>query len=245
MNIMKRLGLITLFFALSLTIYCQTINELYVGFNGGFTYSNISTKNNIASNYDFKGGFLSGLNFGFKLKSKLSIETNINFYQNGYNENEKVIMISPDYSAKNSYLGFKNLYTQDYINNSWLIGYSFGNKIEIIVQAGAYWAYLIQSRYEKTNLIDVDPIDANKLLMSPGYTESIQKGTLAKSANTQFDLGLSAGFGLGYNLNEKFKVLFNARYNRGIIDYSKQVFFSPITSYNNSFNFTFGLRMKI
>ena len=242
---MKRLGLITLFFALSFNIYSQTNSKLYFGFNGGFTYSNISTKNNIASHYDFKMGFLTGFNFGIQLKSKLSIETNINFYQNGYNENEKVLMIATDYTAINSYFGFKNLYTHDYINNSWLIGYSIGNKIEFTVQAGAFWAYLIQSRYERTNFIDIDPVDADKLFLPSGHNESIIKGTLGKSSNTKFDLGLSGGIGLGYSLNEKFKVLVNARFNRGIIDYSKQVFFSPITSFSNSFNFTIGLRMKI
>ena len=241
---MKKLEFLILFFTLSTLGYSQTLDSVYIGLNGGYTHSNISSANDFGIKCDYKGGCLAGLYLGLKFKTRFSLETDINFYQNGYTANHKELYFSATFAAKNSYFGYKNQYTQNYLKNAWLLGYSIGDKIEFAIQAGAYWAYLINSKCDGTTFTIVDPLESANLKLPAGYHEIVEKGTVNKSEFTPFDIGFVGGVGLGYKLNNTFKFVFNARYNRGVIDSNKQIFFSN-TIYTNSFSFSFGLKMKL
>jgi len=125
----------SVFLFISIIINAQIDNQISIGLgvNGGLTYSNILQKNDLHGNYDFEPGFNSGLSVELELKSNISIETNICYYQNGYNFNIRDTLRIPDFKLLKSYIGFENRIRQDYLNNSWLVGYSIGNKIEFSI----------------------------------------------------------------------------------------------------------------
>ena len=244
---MKQFSLIPGLLFISITINSQINNQISIGINGGLTYSNIIQTNGSSWDYDFIPGFKSGVNFELELKSNINIVTEICYYQNGYNLKDKARIGRPDLELSKSYVGFDDKSRQNYLNNSWMCGYSVGNKIEISFYAGFYWAIFLNSNYKLKTYIFVDYeewVEIGDTALPVGYQETIDKGK-HNEGYSSFDFGLTGGIKLAVNLNQKFQLFCFPRYNQGIVDIYKPIITNEIKKYNCSFNISLGINMKL
>ena len=246
---LKQLFIIKFFLFIPLVINAQLHDKISIGINGGLTYSNIIQKNGSAWDYDFKPGFNSGVSVELKLKSNILIVTNICYYQNGYNLKDRDIIRIPDFEFSKSYFGFEEEIRLNYLNNSWLVGYSIGNKVEVSFYAGFYWAIFLNSNYKLKSYIFVDYeewIELGDTAFPVGYQEFTDKGKNNEGFSS-FDFGLTGGIKLAINLNQKFQLFCFPRYNQGVIDIYKPILTNEIEikKYNCSFNISLGINMKL
>jgi len=246
---LKQLSIIKFFLLIPLVINAQIHDDISIGINGGLTYSNILQKTDAPWDLDFQLGFISGVNIILELGSKVSFMTNICYYQNGYNLNDQDILHIPDFELSKSYLGYEDKVRLNYLNNSWFAGYSFGNKIEVSIYGGLYWAIFINGSYKFKNYIfiqDEEWIELGDTALPKGYHETIDKG-IFDEGYSRFDFGVTGGIKLAVNLNEKFQLFCFPRYNQGIIDIYKPVLtnVTEIKKYNCSYNISLGINMKL
>ena len=118
---MKYIFLISIFFVFFNSL-AQDKGSFSIGFKNGLTYSCIAIDNSIGT-YNNISGYYTGLLVDYKIRPKIIIETNIDYYQNGYN-----LKISSDgwfYFLPNSYFKSNDKVIQNYLYNSNLIGYCF------------------------------------------------------------------------------------------------------------------------
>jgi len=245
---MRKIFFIFLLILSSLILYSQSNCQLLVGLDGGLTYSNIKEKNDFPGNYGFKTGSSAGLNLELIFSSRISLETHIDFYQNGYNNNDRQVLTLSNYIATKSYLGYDNYVTQNYLSNSWLIGYHIGHRIDFSIYTGLYWSLFLKSNLKAKNYIYTDPVEWAQIgdpAIPQGYKETEVSATLSKELYTNIDLGLVGKIEAGYSINEKFKIICFMNYYKGLTDISKKVIFKDVENYNISVNLGLGLKMKL
>ena len=232
----------------SLSVLSQTKNTFYIGINSGVTNSKISGKNEASGYYNYKTGLGIGLAIEYMLNSKLSIETDVDFYQRGYNFSLRDTLIVYSYSASNSYIGYNENITLNYLNNTYTVGYYIGNKINLSINAGIYWAILLSSKRKATTYSFIDPVEWNEIgdpVLPVGYTETSESGKLNSYVYSNFDFGLIGKIDAGYDLNNKYQINCFLRYNKGFIDISKEYRYIDTKNYNISYCFGLGVKMNI
>jgi hypothetical protein len=244
---MKRFLFILIFTLIQMISFSQSIEQFSVGVNGGLTYSNISERNDWPGYYDFIIGYSTALNLEIKFKSKISIETNFGFYQNGYNYNVRDTFRYQFTNTPKSYIGIDQTITQNYLNNSWLLGYNVGNKVIFSIQAGIYWSIYLQSNNYFKSYYYIDSTDLAELVpaFSEGYHEEITTGKVDKKLYSNLDFGIAGGIKIGYNLNQKIELVLTSKYYRGLVNVSNFDLIEGISHFNKSFNFNFGINMKL
>jgi len=245
---MKKIFLLSYLTLSPIILFSQTNCQLLFGLDGGLTYSNIIEKNDFPGNYDFKTGYSAGLNLELIFRSRISLETNIAFYQNGFNNNYRSTLVTNNYYATKSYLGFDYNVTQNYLNNSWLIGYHIGNKFDFSIYAGLYWSLFLKSKRKGKDYIYTDPnewIEIADPAIPLGYKETLVSETISDEIYTNIDFGLVGKIMVGYNINEKFKIICFMKYYKGLTDIDKKVYLKDVENYNNSVNFGLGFKMKL
>ena len=225
------------------------VNSIFiVDVNGGATYSKIvKEEDEIPGNYNYIFGINAGLGLELKLKSKLSIETNLDFYQNGVNHTYRVAIKSYNYIATKSYFGFTRKITQNYLNNSWTIGYHIGQKIDVKMDVGIYWAVYLGSRknvkeYRYVDSLDWVEIGDQSLLLE--YEETQYSGTIHTGFRPMLDFGLVGKINLGYNFYNKYQTYCFFEYFKGLKDINRDAI-NVTKNYNSSFCIGLGLKMKL
>jgi len=229
----------------TLAVSAQVEKEIFIGLNGGITRSNISTNNPLNFNYNCKTGIATGLSVEFQMKPRFYAATDFGYFQNGYIVSHHNLIRTDSYSAIKSYLGFKNNITQHYVKNRWIAEYIIGDRFELILQTGFYWAYLMLSDDKWVSYIMVDETEAGYLAMKAGYSEYKENRKIKNSENTKLDVGVTGGIAFGYKLNSKYSLLLNGRYERSLLSLSSQIFSQENRFYNNSFVLNIGLKMKM
>jgi len=245
-QITKRFVFIVLIICTSNFLYSQD-NELSFGLTGGLTNSNMRQVKSLPGTYSFKPGLSTIMFLNLKTVSNFTFETDIGYYQNGYKHSDKSLIIAPDYTAKNSFVGFEFLETQNYINNSWIAGYDFGERFTFNINLGFYWAVYMNTTIKSTVYYEIDPTESSSidLGLESGYHEETDKETNRNEGISNFDFGLSGGIICGYNINEKYHLRLITRYNHGLVDINKSEAISDLENYNISFFTGIGIEIKI
>jgi len=177
----------------------------------------------------------------------ISIRTDLAYYQNGYNHNARELIITPDYTALNSYVGFENIIKHSYLNNSWLLGYNLGDKFMISFNAGFYWAVYLKSNEKTTTFIDIDPTETDYIGSGSesGYVGTTNTENERSDAISKCDFGLVGGISLGYNFNSRYQLNLTSRYYRGLVDIDKIEGYWDKESANISFYAGLGIEVKL
>ena len=116
------IGLTLLFIPIHLS---SQSTELYFGFSSGMTVSKISQTSVFSEYYKNAKGLGSFINIGIRLSPHLYVQTDVGYLQNGRLLKECDPIKTIYYTSTNSYIGFRTLLRQHYIDNSWQIGYQF------------------------------------------------------------------------------------------------------------------------
>ena len=244
---MKKLSIIPLILFIVSGSNAQIKDQILVGILGGLTYSNILKNSNIPGNTYFIPGFNSGACVKFKLKSNISIETNISYYQNGFKFNDEQTLIMPDFKFTKSYEGYEYKTKEDYLNNTWLVGYSIGNRIECSANLGLYWAIFLNSKYTFKYYIFVD-IEEWAEFGDPdlpkGYREASSEGQNNEQYKS-FDFGLAGRIEVAIYLNKKLQLVCLPGYYQGFIANDQTDVYHNKKVFNSSFNIGLGLKYKL
>lgn len=217
------------------------------GLISGLTNSSIKQVVSLPGTFSYKPGFSTTISLKLKTISNLTFETDLGYYQNGYKHSDRLMIFAPNYTAKNSYSGFEFLETQNYMNNSWMVGYDFGERFTFNFNIGLYWAVYMNTTIKSTAYYFIDPSECSSidLGLESGYHESTDKDTNRSEGISNFDFGLSGGIICGYNINEKYQLRLINRYCHGLVNMNKSDLIFDLENYNISFFTGFGIEIKI
>src|ERR1035437_7314797 len=197
--------------------------KLNIGLEGGpsliFLNGNATEKNNSGLTVGYSGGIAFQYNFG----SLFSIRTNVDYERKGA---YATITISDPYGNKNTGKNHLNL---NYLTAPILLRASFGNKGNILFNAGVFFGYLINQ--------------------TTSFQSSAHSYNYSSTDNTSnyksFDTGLSAGLGFSIPIYRHFLFSFEARNNTGILNIEKPVANSNPVLRTNSTNLLLGIVYKL
>jgi len=243
---LKRLSIIQFLLFILIGSNAQIKDNILIGIIGGLTYSNTMVDFDFPSSHDFIKGFNSGASIELELNSNITIETNISYYQNGFKISDEDTIRAPDFKFSKSYIGFEEKIRQNYLNNSWLVGYSIGNKIEFSVYTGLYWAILLNSNYKIKSYIFVDSLEWTEFgstSLQKGYHESNFQEQV--KGYTSFDYGFIGRIELGINLNQRLQMTCFSGYYQGFGENSKTGSDDEVRIFNSSFNVGLGLKYNL
>lgn len=219
-----------------------------LGLSGGTTFSNIKVVNYIPGNYCYRLGIAGEFSVRMNFNPHLFISSDIGILQKGYNYDDQSPLKIDFQESQNSYTGIEMGVSHLYLNNGWAIGYQFGNKIEVLISAGAYYSYYLITKTEDWNYIYVDPID-HEIIGDPaipvGYHENRFSVTDRNQYVANWDVGVTGSIGLGYRLNTRFAIRITGKYNHGLIDTSLLDLLGSTEMYNRSFSILLGIELKI
>jgi len=244
---LKKLSIILFILFIVSNSNAQIKDQIFLGILGGLIYSNILENFDIPNNYYFIPGFNSGVSVELELKSNISIETNISYYQNGFKFNDEQTLSVPDYKFIKSYLGYENKTKKNYLNNTWLVGYSIGNRIECSAYLGIYWAILLNSNYKLKNYIFVDSEEWTEF-GDPNFPKGYQETTLEGQNDElfkNFDFGLAGIVEFSIYLHKKLQLVCFLGYYQGLIDNDQTDLNNEVKILNSSFNIGLGLKYKL
>ena len=241
-------SLITIYLLIFSSLLFSQEQIITLGLSGGTSFSNIKVVNNIPGNYSYRLGVVGEFSVRMNFNPHLFISSDIGILQKGYNYDDQSPLIVDFQESQNSYLGIEKGVSHLYLNNGWTIGYQFGNKIEVLISAGAYYSYYLNSKTEDWNYIYVDPID-HEIIGDPGipvgYHENRSSVTDRNQYVTDWDIGVTGSLGLGYRLSPKYAIRVTGKYNHGLIDTSLLYLFGSTEMYNRSFSILLGIELKL
>lgn len=243
-----RAPILILYLLFNFLVLISQEREISIGFSGGTTFSSVKAVHYFPGNYSYRLGFEGEFSFKMNIRPHLIILSDISILQKGYNfSNESPLSILSS-EIHNSYSGIELGVSNCYLNNGWFIGFQFGNKIEVLLSAGAYYSFYLYSKTEDWNYIYVDPID-HEIIGDPaipvGYHEN-RFTTKQRNQNiSNWDVGISGSIGLGYRLNQKYTIRLRGKYNHGLIDTSISDVLDTAELYNRSFSILVGLELKL
>jgi hypothetical protein len=189
-----------------------------------------------------------GLSMAFYLRPQLNIETTLELVQGGFNITEMGSFYIDHQKAPYSYIGFDTKITHNYLNNSWLIDYHFGEKIYCSLQGGVFLAFLANSLYKSKDYYYVAPSDTALFTYTQyqvGYHEVNSNGKVSDTQFSNFDYGLTGGIRLGYHLNPKYQIDFSLRYFKGYSDIYRQYHYEESINNNRTLVISLGAKMKL
>jgi hypothetical protein len=197
------------FFLISLKGYGQS-NKLDIQVEGG--PSLISIQSRVYNPKATLNGFTGGLYLNYNFNKRLSIKSGIAYERKGFR----------DSFAGTTAIGQSSIYEMgynlDYLVVPLLMRANFGNKIRFFVNGGPYLGYLVKQQ-------DVSNLPNFPMLTDANFTEK------------KIDLGISAGVGCSYPINELISITVEARNNLALISLNDGV----NSNNNNSTNFNLGI----
>jgi len=133
---------------------------------------------------------------------------------------------------------------QSNLNNSWLLGYEFGNKLKVIIQGGIYCSIYLKANNNNVSYYYADSTEIaiiNDPHISVGYHETLYTGSNPLAGIFIADPGFVGGIKFSYVLQNNFKINCSSRLYRGLINTLDR----GRNRCNNSFNLNFGIIYKI
>lgn len=215
---------LSLLFSFILTIsisHAQEQSKYEVGFQGGWV---LGTANGSAVDNPFKDA-LSGVGFGLNIKKNLNerfaFKLGISYEQMGWAYRNLALVSTPP-SPGSIFTYADILQRQSYINVPVLAEYSFGNKLQLHLNAGPFIGFLLNSNttidYENDQFPDEKSSNKN---IKP------------------FIAGAATGLGLSYPITSTIKVSLQGSQQFGLMNVGKNA--SSITTKLSSFSLTTGL----
>lgn len=223
---MKKLLPLLFGFMLSISIsQAQKQSKFEVGFQGGWVLGNANGSAVDNPSKDVLSGVGFGLNIKRNLKERFALKLGINYEQMGWAyRNMALVSTPPDPGSFFSYADI--LQRQSYINVPVLAEYSFGNKLQLHLNAGPFIGFLVKSNttidYKNDQLPDEKSSNKN---IKP------------------FIAGVATGLGLSYPLTSTLKVNLQGSQQFGLMNVGKNA--SASTTKLRSFSITTGLSFSL
>lgn len=203
------------------TTYGQT-NKFDIGVEGSPSLIFLRGNDIIDNLHKPTIGFSTGLFFQYNFKKVVSLRTNIAFERKGS------VLTSLTTDINGNQLGKMTTNTNfDYLTLPILVRTTFGQKVQVFVNAGPYFGYLIK----QTFVSKVDNIP----------TTTSNNTTLDK----RFDTGITTGLGFSIPIKTKFAFSCEVRNNLGLYNVSAVPVSNNGTIKTNSTNFLFGFTYKL
>lgn len=222
---------------------------LSLGFSGGTTFSIIKVKDYVFNGgYDFSLGFGGELFCALNLSPHVLIKTNFGILQRGSDYRYETPIITVDAEMENSYFGLEFKADDYYLNNDWLVGYQFGDKIIVMISGGFYYSYYLNSKNYYRSYLYIDPSEY-ELIGDPelpiGYSENEDSSTGRNQYTHDWDFGIVGSACLGYHISEKLSIIVSAKYHHGLYDRHISEQAEEASIYNRSIVTFVGIMIRI
>ncbi|MEV4882198.1 PorT family protein [Chitinophaga ginsengisegetis] len=232
-----------LFVALFLCAYGAHA-QFEVGISGGYNrnYLHTSTGYRAFTKYDDLGGFVVGIPIQYHFNDWFAIEADPSYIQKNYEQ-----------SRDHFFEGIYQKNTNSYIQLPLMAHFSFGgSKLRGFFNAGGYAAYWMSGRIKgaMANVFDDGPeIPDNEqvydyLQFNQAYKYD-EKYTFDSRRDRRIELGLLAGAGIEYRLQQKYRFFVEARYYYGLSDQQKNYMINQIPRYNDTYVLQAGCMFNI
>lgn len=215
----KRTVLILLFGLLYTTLSYGQIKRFEVGVEGGLGPTFIRGNSKPPAYSDPKIGFTGGFTFQFNLPNIVSLRSGLSYDRKGASEKitetDNTGVITGEFSVDRNF---------DYLTIPVLARISFGKRFKFFTNLGPYIGILLR----QTTVIE-------EHTGFPGETTDDTHNF------KRFDIGMSAGIGGGFPVNDRFMITIEARYNLGLYNVSKVPLSNNGSILTNSTNLIIGV----
>ena len=230
----------------------QDHKKLSLGLEGGVCFSRIKENSEINESIKFKPGFNVFAFLEYSFNERIFIKTQFGFMQLGHLHEAEGNITMPDTSGilktfENSTAVYSMVMKMNYLVNSWLLGYSFGERVYLKPQFGIYWGLHLNSSSKEISYIYVDPSDHSEIgdpILSIGYNESIFERNYDADKFPMFDYGLRASVTIGYSLNNESEVFILTDYYYGLNNIHKNSI-PGLTRYRRALSLNIGFKIKV
>jgi hypothetical protein len=225
------------FFLLSI----QAKSQLYVGLEvgGSKNYLNTNVSNLVSTEYNPSNGFSVGIPVLYKVNDWLAFQADPNYIQKNYQ------LARTDF--------FEGVYqdnTNSYVQLPVMAHLSFGGKkLTGFLNLGGYGGYWVSYHIKGTmpNILDQPAYtntesnaQANNVFdefIPYNYNEKYQ---FDNTKDNRIELGLLAGVGISYKMNDQYLLFGEARYYQSMTDQQKDYQLNLIPRYNQTVGISLG-----
>ena len=219
----------------------QAKSQLSVGLEGGGTknYLNTNVSNLVSTEYNPSYGFTVGVPFLYKINDWLSFQADPNYTQKNY-----------QYARTDFFQGVYQDNTNSYLQLPLMAHLSFGGeKLKGFLNLGGYGGYWLSSHIKGSipNVLDqpaytntvsnAQPNNVFDEYSSYSYNEKYQ---LDKTKDSRIELGVLAGVGISYEMNQKYLFFGEARYSQSMSDQQKNYQTNLVPRYNETVGVSLG-----
>jgi hypothetical protein len=236
MNRLKTLAILLVLTANS--AFAQT-NLFDLGIEGGLNRSQfiVDQKSNSNNLYNSKNsGSISpsvGVNFQWNAKRLFSLKTGISFDRKAYTT--KVDQNVPQFGSTYQR---RDVTTFDYISIPLLGKFTFGKKVQFFMNAGVYFAYLVDQ-----NILTEG--SSSVVWDGENYYNEFSSNNSTIDRYKRRDFGLIGGFGFGVPIKKHWYISLEAREVVGLLHlYNSTKYKTPPTK-NATFNMLLGVSYKL
>ena len=225
------------FFLLSI----QAKSQLYVGLEGGGSknYLNTNVSNLVSTEYNTSYGFTIGIPVLYKVNDWLAFQADPTYMQKNYQ------LARTDF--------FQGVYqdnTNNYIQLPVMAHLSFGGQqLKGFLNLGGYGGYWLSVHIKGTmpNILDepaytntVNNGQANNVFDEYNPYSYNEKYQFDNTKDNRIELGLLAGVGMSYEMNNKYLFFAEARYYQSMSDQQKNYQLNLVPRYNETVAISFG-----
>ena len=219
----------------------QVKSQLYVGLEGGGTknYLNTNVSNLVSTEYNPSYGFTIGIPVLYKINDWLAFQADPSYVQKNY-----------QFARTDFFQGIYQNNTNTYLQLPLMAHLSFGGqKLKGFLNLGGYGGYWISSHLKGTmpNILD-----------QPAYTNTVsnaqpnsvfdeytpynynEKYQFNNTKDDRIELGLLAGAGLSYEMNDQYLFFGEARYSQSMSDQQKNYQINLVPRYNQTVSVSLG-----
>lgn len=147
-----------------------------------------------------------------------------------------------------SYFGIELITAYNYLNNDWLFGYQFGNKINVSLSCGIFYSYYLNTSLNIRNYRYIDPKEANSLddpAIPVGYSEDESSSRDRYEKVSDWDFGIVGGISLGYEFTDSFGLSISGKYHHDLQDIAEMRLTEEVNMYNRSIVTFIGIKFRI
>lgn len=208
--------------------------QFEVGITGGYNknYVHTSAGARAFTRYEPRSGFVVGIPVRYSISSWLAVQAEPSYIQKNYR-----------FTRDRFYDGIYQNNTFNYIQLPLMAHFSFGdNKLKGFFNAGGYGAYWISGRIKgaMANVFDkgAEIPDDQQTFTYFQYNQIYrfnEQYTFDSRRDRRLELGLLAGAGIEYLLNERFRFFAEARYYYSLSDQQKDYMINQVPLYNNTY----------
>ena len=218
--------------------------QFFVGVEGGPNMNYLTTSNASEPFTNYRGmkGWNVGIPVGYQFFDWLSVVATPTYIKKNY-----------DIEGTDFFTGVYQKNYNTYLQLPLNARFSFGGEqLRGFVDLGGYVGYWQSGRQKGTEANILNEIDTAYETVNPtsilgedsGYSYN-QKYTFNSKKDNRLELGLMAGIGVSYELDETYNFYLEGRYYRAMTDQQKNYELSQAPRYNDNFGVVLGCTVKI